>query len=182
MSTRFFWFFLNDDNRLYISANLSQLQEVIRVSQSCILDAQAWMDYSKLPMNPNKTELILITSKHNQNSVYLCFLSIWMELRFISLQLSAAWASPSTRISLFINMSPAPVKSVILNCLEPLLCVTTCHNMPSKHWSLPLPYPESITTTLYTLAVLSNLFTNFRKKKKSGGRGGVRYEARLSSF
>ena len=47
-----------------------------------------------------------------------------MEPRFIFLQLSPTWASPSTRISLFSNMSPAPVKSAILNCIESILSVT----------------------------------------------------------
>ena len=53
-------------------------------------------------------------------------LSIWIESRFIFLQLSATWASPSTRISLFSKMSPASVKSAILNCIESILSVTTC--------------------------------------------------------
>ena len=45
-------------------------------------------------------------------------LSIWMEPRFIFLHLNATWALPLTRISLFSNMSPKPVKSAILNCVE----------------------------------------------------------------
>ena len=84
-------------------------------------------------------------------------------LRFIFLQLSAAWALPSTRISLFSNMSPAPVKSAILNCVESILSVTTCHKMLSRHWSLLLSCPESITAIPYSLAVLSSSFTNSKK-------------------
>ena len=90
-------------------------------------------------------------------------LSIWMEPRFIFLQLSATWASPSTRISHFSNMSPAPVKSAILNCVESILYVITCHKMLSRHWSLLFSCPESITAISYSLAVLSSSFTNFRK-------------------
>ena len=107
--------------------------------------------------------MILITSKHNQKSLSLLSLSIWMEPRFIFLQLSATWALPSTRISLFSNMSPAPVKSAVLNCVKSILSITTCHKMLSTHWALLLSSPESITAILYSLAVLSSSFTNFKK-------------------
>ena len=120
------------------------------------------MHNSKLQLNPDKTEMILITSKHSQKSLSLPF-SVWMELRFIFLQLSATWASPSTRISLFSSMSPAPVKSSILNCVESILSITTCHKMLSRHWSLLLFCPESITAIIYSLAVLRSLFTIFKK-------------------
>ena len=46
----------SDDNQLDISANLAQLQEIIRTSQSCISDVQAWMRNNKLQLNPDKTE------------------------------------------------------------------------------------------------------------------------------
>ena len=68
-----------------------------------ILIRQRW--FSSLPNTTRKACLSLS-------------LSIWMEPRFIFLQLSATWVLPSTRISLFSNMSPAPVKSAILNCVE----------------------------------------------------------------
>ena len=45
-----------------------------------------------------------------------------MEPRFIFLQLSATWVSPLTRIALFSNISPASVKSAILNCVESIFC------------------------------------------------------------
>ena len=61
----------SDDNQLCISANLAQLQEIIRTSQSCISDVQAWMHNNKLHLNPDK--MIFITSKHNQKSLSLPF-------------------------------------------------------------------------------------------------------------
>ena len=90
-------------------------------------------------------------------------LSIWMEPRFIFLHLSATWALPSTRISLFSNMSPAPFKSAILNWVESIPSVTTCHKMLWRHWFLLLSCPELITAIPYLLAVLSSSFTNFKK-------------------
>ena len=63
----------SDDNQLFISANLAQLQEIIRTSQSCISDVQAWMQNNKLQLNPDKTKIILIASKHNQKSLSLPF-------------------------------------------------------------------------------------------------------------
>ena len=86
-----------------------------------------------------------------------------MEPRFIFLHLSATWALPPTRISLFSNMSPAPVKSAISNCVESIPSVTTCHKMLSRHWFLLLSCPELITAIPYSLAVLSSSFTNFKK-------------------
>ena len=67
-------------------------------------------------------------------------------------------------------MSPAPVKSAVLNCVETILSVTTCHKMLSRHWSLLLICPESITAILYSVAVLSNSFTNFRKFQNNAAR------------
>ena len=61
------------DNQLYISANLSQLQEIIKASKSCISDVQAWMHNNRLQLNPDETGVILITSKHNQKSLPLPF-------------------------------------------------------------------------------------------------------------
>ena len=78
-----------------------------------------------------------------------------MEPRFIFLQLFASWASPSTRISLFSSMSPAPVKPAILNCVESIPSVTTCHKMLSRHWSLLLSCLELITAIVFSLAVLA---------------------------
>ena len=48
-------YIFSDDNQLYISANFSQLQELIGASQSCISDAEAWMRSGKLQLNPDKT-------------------------------------------------------------------------------------------------------------------------------
>ena len=90
-------------------------------------------------------------------------LLIWMEPQFIFLQLSPTWVSPSTRISFFSNMSPTLVNSAILNCVESILSVTTCHKMLSRYWSLLLSCPESFTAILCLLAVLSSSFTNFKK-------------------
>ena len=63
----------SDDNQLYISAKIAQLQEITRTSQSCISDVQAWMHNNKLQLNPDKTEMILVTSKRNQKSLSLPF-------------------------------------------------------------------------------------------------------------
>ena len=44
-----------------------------------------------------------------------------------------------------------------------MVFVTTCHMMLSRHWSLLLSCPESITAIPYSLAVLSSSFTNSKK-------------------
>ena len=55
------------------SAYLCQLQEIVRASQLCISDVQAWIHNNKRQLNPDKTEMILITSKDNQKSLSLPF-------------------------------------------------------------------------------------------------------------
>ena len=45
----------------------------MKTSQSCISVVQAWMHKNKLQLNPDKTEMILITSKHNQKSLSFPF-------------------------------------------------------------------------------------------------------------
>ena len=124
-----------------------------------------WLALLQCSCLTERWDLLLITSKHNQKKPVSLSLSltIWMKPPLIFIQLSATWASPSTRISLFSNMSPAPAKSAIFNCVDSILSVTTCHKMLSRHWSLLLTCPESITAILYSLAVLSSSFTNFRK-------------------
>ena len=63
----------SDDNHLYISVILCRCQEIIRASQLCIPAFQALMHNSKLQLNPDETQMILITSKHNQKSLSLPF-------------------------------------------------------------------------------------------------------------
>ena len=77
--------------------------------------------------------MILITSKHNQKSLSLPFS---VDLNGTSIHLSSTvhnlGVTLDQNLSLFNNMSPAPVKSAILNCVESILSVTTCHKMLSR--------------------------------------------------
>ena len=84
--------------------------------------------------------------------------------------MSATWALPSTRISLFSNMSPAPVKSAILNSVESTPSVTTCHKMLSRHRFLLLSCPELITAIPYSLAVLSSSIHKLQKVQNNAAR------------
>ena len=121
----------SDDSKLYICANLSQLQEIIRASKWCISDVQTWIHNNKLPLNPDKTGMILI-SKHNQKSLSLPFCrSEWnRDSSFFNCPRLGRHPRPEF---LFSSMSHAPVKTAILNCVESMLSVTTCHKMLSKH-------------------------------------------------
>ena len=72
------------------------------------------------------------------------------------------WLHPCPESLFSAACFPAHVKSAILNCVESILSGTICHKMLSRHWSLLLSCPESITTILDSLAVLSNSFRNFK--------------------
>ena len=58
----------SDDNQLYKSAHLSQLQEITTASQACISEVQALIHNNILQLNADKTEMIIITSTYNQKS------------------------------------------------------------------------------------------------------------------
>ena len=118
---------------------------------------------SKQPNIPTGRRNMTYTFIWTRKACLSLSLSIWMEPPFSFLHLSATWALPSTRISLFSNMFPAPVKSAILNCVGSIPSVTTCHMMLSRHWFLLLSCPELITAISYSLAVLSSSFTNLKK-------------------
>ena len=89
-----------------------------------------------------------------------------MEPRFIFLQLSATWALPSTRISLFSStcqiwyLELRRISSIrhylSQDALKTLISALAC--------------PESITAIPYTLAVLSSSFTNFKKVQNNAAR------------
>ena len=67
-------------------------------------------------------------------------------------------------------MSPAPVKSAILNSVESTPSVTTCHKMLSRHWFLLLSCPELITAIPYSLAVLSSSIHKLQKVQNNAAR------------
>ena len=50
----------SDNNQLYISGDLSEFPQIFFLTQSCISDVKAWMIISKLHLNKDKVEMILI--------------------------------------------------------------------------------------------------------------------------
>ncbi len=58
----------SDDNQLYKSFQISQLQQAVVDTQACVSDIQSWMFHNKLQLNSDKTEIIFINSQHNQIS------------------------------------------------------------------------------------------------------------------
>ena len=147
---------------LYISANLAQLQEIIRTSQSCIFDVQAWMHNNKRHLNPGKTGMILITSKHNQNSLSLPS-SVNLNGTLFHLSSTVRNFGATLDQNLSFQQHVSRTCQICYLELESVLSVIACHKMLSRHRSLLLSCPESITAIPYSLAVLSNSFTNFKK-------------------
>ena len=52
-----------DDTQVYISLSQSNVQESVSTLGHCLTDTLLWMESSKLKLNPNKTDLIIIGTK-----------------------------------------------------------------------------------------------------------------------
>ena len=58
-----------DDTQVYISLSQSNAQESVSTLSGCLTDILLWMESSKLKLNRDKTYLIIIGSKQQQNRV-----------------------------------------------------------------------------------------------------------------
>ena len=58
-----------DDTQVYISLSQSNVQESLSTLSDCLTDILSWMESSKLKLNPDKTDLIIIGTKQQRNKV-----------------------------------------------------------------------------------------------------------------
>ena len=58
-----------DDTQDYISLSQSNAQESVSTLSDCFTDILLWMESSKLKLNPDKTDLIIIGTKQQRNRV-----------------------------------------------------------------------------------------------------------------
>ena len=58
-----------DDTQVYISLSQSNAQESVSTLSYCLTDILFWMEPSKLKLNPDKTDLIIIGTKQQRNRV-----------------------------------------------------------------------------------------------------------------
>ena len=61
----------SDDNQLYKSGHILQLQDIIQSTQCCISDLKDWMTNNKSRLNENKTDMILISARKVLNNTPL---------------------------------------------------------------------------------------------------------------
>ena len=61
----------SDDNQLYISGPISDLQTLVTSTQSCISEVKSWMNANKLKLNEDKTEMILIKPQKSSSGMPL---------------------------------------------------------------------------------------------------------------
>ena len=59
---------LSDDNQLYKSGHVLQLQDIIQSTQCCISYLKDWMTNNKLQLNKNKTDMIFISPRIELNN------------------------------------------------------------------------------------------------------------------
>ena len=58
-----------DDTQIYMSLLVSNAKEYLEKLQYCLMGVSAWMTWSRLELNPNKTEFLLIgTKRQRENS------------------------------------------------------------------------------------------------------------------
>ena len=58
-----------DDTQVYISLSQSNVQESLSTLSDCLTDILSWMESSKLKLNPDKTDLIIIGTEQQRNKV-----------------------------------------------------------------------------------------------------------------
>ena len=59
----------SDDTQVYISLSQSNAQESVSTLSDCLNDILFWVESSKLKLNPDKTDLIIIGTKQQRNRV-----------------------------------------------------------------------------------------------------------------
>lgn len=61
----------SDDNQIYVSGPISDVQNLVTSTQSCISELKSWMDVNKLKLNEDKTEMILIKPQKSSSGASL---------------------------------------------------------------------------------------------------------------
>ena len=61
----------SDDNQIYVSGSISDVQNLVTSTQSCISELKSWMDVNKLKLNEDKTEMILIKPQKSSSGTSL---------------------------------------------------------------------------------------------------------------
>ena len=62
-----------DDSQLYISFSSGNSAAALNGLQSCLAFVLSWMSTTKLKLNPDKTEFLLIRMNGNKTNIFLCF-------------------------------------------------------------------------------------------------------------
>ena len=74
-----------DDTQVYISLSQSNAQDSVSTLSDRLTDILLWMESSKLKLNPNKTDLIIIGTKQQRNRVINHVLSLIVTSTFASM-------------------------------------------------------------------------------------------------
>ena len=80
--------FYADDTQLYIHLPQKNASSALAKLNACLCDVQEWMSLSKLTLNPEKTEVIVLVPKLNVIRFPLTFLLAFLVAFFIRLILS----------------------------------------------------------------------------------------------
>ena len=121
------------------------------------------MHDNKLQLNPDKTEIILITSKHNQKSLSVPF---FVDMNGTSIHLSSTVRNFGVTLDQNFSFQQHVSRTCQFCYLELRRVFSIRHYLSQdafRHWSLLLSCPELITAILHSLAVLSSSFTNLKK-------------------
>ena len=112
----------SDDNQLYKSGHISQLLNIIQSTQRCISDLRDWMTNSKLQLNEDKTDMILISPRKVLN-----YARIPSELCLNGTNIKLL-----TRLFHFNNIFQMSAVLAILSSAESAQSVATSLKMPQK--------------------------------------------------
>ena len=123
---------LSDNNQLYKSGRILQLQDIIQSTQCCISDLKDWMKNNKLRLNEDKTDMIPISARKVLNNAPL---PSEICLHGTSIKFSQTVCNLGvilTRLFHLNNIFQTSAVLAILNPAESAHSVTTSLKMPQK--------------------------------------------------
>ena len=107
--------FYADNSQLYVHLSHMNASAAFDKSNRCLQDVKEWMLASKLKLNPDKTEFILLGSKKQRERLNVCFPIDILGNPLHPPSQSGTWVCGLTLIFLSLNTSRMFVKAALFN-------------------------------------------------------------------
>ena len=142
---------LSDDNQLYKSGHVLQLQDIIQSTQCCISYLKDWMTNNKLQLNEDKTDTILISARKMLNNAPLP-----SEIRMNSTNIKLSQTVRNLGVTVDQTLSfQQHISNVCRTCYLELRRISTIRHYPSEDTTKTLIFGFVLSRLDYCNALLS---------------------------